>query len=332
LQYQMRNAGDAWPAGWTAFSASVPWTVPLFDGYKTIDLRFKDGAGNVSDPLSATVILDTTAPTGWVAVADDAYAVNSTSTTVETWASDMNGPVTMRVRNGGDAWPASWVPAGGVQSWTLPAGNGTKTVSVEFKDAAGNITLIKQSVILDTIAPTGALTIDAGAPATPATAATLGLTAVDANAPIDMRLRDASGAWGEWQPFRDSESWTLPGADGAKAVEVQYRDIAGNLSDPIDGSILLDRVAPVTTDNADGLRHRSYHLVLSPTDATSGVVLTEYRIDGHAWREGTSVTLRLAVHRKPASLTRGAHTIDYRSTDAAGNVESIKSCTVILGL
>ena len=112
---------------------------------------------------------------------------------------------------------------------------------------------------------------------------------------------------------------------------MQYRDIAGNLSDPIDGSILLDRVAPVTSDNADGLRHRSYHLVLTPTDATSGVVLTEYRIDGHAWKVGNAVTLRLAVHRKPSSLTRGAHTIDYRSTDAAGNVESIRSCTVRLG-
>jgi hypothetical protein len=71
--------------------------------------------------------------------------------------------------------------------------------------------------------------------------------------------------------------------------------------------------------------------VLTPADATSGVAFTEYRIDGHAWKEGSVVSLRLAVHRKPGSLTRGAHTIQYHSTDAAGNVESIKSCTVKLG-
>jgi urease beta subunit len=77
--------------------------------------------------------------------------------------------------------------------------------------------------------------------------------------------------------------------------------------------------------------HIAFTLVLTPTDATSGVAFTEYRIDGHAWKEGSVVLLRLAVHRKPGSLTRGTHTIQYRSTDAAGNVESIKSCTVKLG-
>jgi len=306
--------------------------VPSGDGDKTIEVRYQDQAGNISETYSATVTLDTTPPIGFLFVADDAAAVSTTSTVFEAWATDMNG-VLFRIRNGGSPWPTIWsaVPAGD-QPWTLPSGDGTKWVDVEFKDAAGNIAVQRQSVILDTTAPSGGLSIDAGTVATSSTSTTLGLTASDASTPIDMRLRDSDGAWGDWQPFRDTESWSLPSGDGAKTVEVQYRDALGNTSAAIGGSVLLDTVPPVTTDSSDGLRHRSFTLQLAADDATSGVAFTEYRVDGGRWKTGVRVTLRLAVHRKPSSLTRGAHTIQYRSTDNAGNVESVKSCVVILGL
>jgi len=112
---------------------------------------------------------------------------------------------------------------------------------------------------------------------------------------------------------------------------VQYRDIAGNTSPAVDDVIFLDRVAPVTSDNSDGLPHQSFTVVLSPTDATSGVALTEYRIDGGSWKTGTSASLRLKIRHKRAGLARGTHTVEYRSTDAAGNLETVKSCQVILG-
>ena len=67
------------------------------------------------------------------------------------------------------------------------------------------------------------------------------------------------------------------------------------------------------------------------TDATSGVVRTEYRIDGESWRVGTSAFLRLATRHKRSSFLRGTHTVQYRSTDAAGNREAVKSCQVTLG-
>ena len=86
-----------------------------------------------------------------------------------------------------------------------------------------------------------------------------------------------------------------------------------------------------TTDNADGLPHHSFSVVLTPSDALSGVAATSYRIDHGAWHSGTSVTLRTAIRHKRGGYSRGAHLIEYRSTDNAGNVEGIKSCTVTLG-
>jgi hypothetical protein len=328
----VRNAGDAWPAGWTSFTDTVTWGLPPSDGVKTVEVRYRDAAGNVSETSSATARLDTTMPVGWLSVANDALAVNSTATSIDAWAMDMNGPVLMRMRNGGEAWPTSWTAiTSGAQPWTLPVGDGSKAVSVQYKDAAGNITLIKEQVILDTAAPTGALAIEGGAPATNDAAATLGLTATDANDPIMMRLRDSGGEWGEWQRHDASVPWTLSGADGAKTVEVQYRDIAGNTSPVIDGSIVLDRVAPTlapTSWNAGAWSRFSDSAVANASDAGSGLAAAaqRYRVDGGKWRDGSAVTLHTTRH---GSHFNGLHTVEFQSADRAGNVSS-SSVTVKL--
>jgi hypothetical protein len=96
-------------------------------------------------------------------------------------------------------------------------------------------------------------------------------------------------------------------------------------------SIAVDKTAPVTTDNHDTATHVSFTLSLSPTDAVSGVALTEYRIDGGSWKTGSGIRLVTERRHKGAGLSAGAHTVEYRSTDAAGNVESTRSCQVTLG-
>lgn len=63
----------------------------------------------------------------------------------------------------------------------------------------------------------------------------------------------------------------------------------------------------------------------------SGVSRTESSLDGGAWLSGTSGTLRLAVRHRRVGYARGAHLVEYRSTDNADNVETIKSGMVTLG-
>jgi cytochrome c len=96
-------------------------------------------------------------------------------------------------------------------------------------------------------------------------------------------------------------------------------------------SVTVDKTAPVTTDNHDTAKHASFKLVLTPTDVVSGVAITQYSVDGGVWTTGTSVTVSLPKRHKRAGTTAGTHTIQYRSTDKAGNVESVKSCQVVLG-
>jgi len=344
--------------GWTPQPAgdyALSWaglddaTVPVPDGHYTVRIRTRDAHLRITTerlPLTVNRVLDSVGRTPAVISPNGdtffdttavSYRLNG-SATVAIAIEQLDGTLlrTVQATTSQAAGGYSGVVWDGKDDGGVTAPDGQYTIRVSAVSALGLIDVDTRSldppklVTVDTTAPTGALTIDGGAYATN-DAATLTLAATDANGPLEMRLHDAGGAWGAWQPLDPSVPWTLPGADGEKTVEVQYRDIAGNLSDVAGDAIVLDREAPTTTDNTDGLPHQVFTVVLAPSDATSGVALTEYRIDGGSWRDGASATLRLKIRHKRAGLSRGTHLVEYRSTDAAGNLETVKSCQVILG-
>jgi hypothetical protein len=162
------------------------------------------------------------------------------------------------------------------------------------------------------------------------TSTTVTLNSAIANA-TQMRFSNDNAAWSDWEAYAAARpGWALAAGEGAKTIYGQYKDAGGNAYSSSD-AIGLDLTAPSTTNNTDGLPHQAFGLVLTVTDATSGVALTQYRIDGGGWTTGTTVTLRLAIRHKRPGLSRATHTAEYRSTDNAGNLESIKSCSVTLG-
>ena len=125
-------------------------------------------------------------------------------------------------------------------------------------------------------------------------------------------------------------SWTSTArADGVWWFHLRVRDGAGNWSDTVHREVRIDSVAPVTADDAPADARVSCRVALTADDALSGVEQTEYRLDGGPWTSGASVWL--TARRKRSGLTvvtPGTHTIDYRSTDVAGNLETVQSCTV----
>src|SRR5205807_9686538 len=91
---------------------------------------------------------------------------------------------------------------------------------------------------------------------------------------------------------------------------------------------LVDNTKPSTSDNAPGGWHASpVTVTLTPTDAGSGVNVTEYSVDGNpTYTVGTSVVIPA-----PADGSNdGAHSIAYFSVDNAGNIETVKSATVLI--
>jgi hypothetical protein len=113
--------------------------------------------------------------------------------------------------------------------------------------------------------------------------------------------------------------------DGVHTIEYRTTDVAGNVESLRSATVRIDTTLPTTTDDAPaGWSSSPVTVTLSPADALSGIASTQYRIDGGAFQGGTSV----AIPAPADHSNDGAHTIEYRSTDNAGNVEPLQTATV----
>jgi hypothetical protein len=124
-----------------------------------------------------------------------------------------------------------------------------------------------------------------------------------------FRAMSSTYTWGVWGGYTFSMNASAPTPTPTPTPSVTPTAPA-----------VLDTTAPVTAANGldDAWHNSSVTVTFVATDAGSGVAYTEYSLDGGAWTRGTSVTI--AVPRKTA--TAGVHILQYRSADAAGNVEA----------
>lgn len=118
------------------------------EGETTVEFWAVDQAGRVEDAHTVTVRVDTIAPSGtmWLA-AGSAYAITKTVAL----DSVVSGAAEMQIDSGFGY--GEWVPYAPhtTVSWRL---DGVHTVNVRYRDLAGNMFTLTDSVIQDTIAPT----------------------------------------------------------------------------------------------------------------------------------------------------------------------------------
>jgi hypothetical protein len=118
-------------------------------------------------------------------------------------------------------------------------------VNVQLRDRAGNIRRwIYDSIILDTIAPTGSIVINGGDAVTNTREVTIDLSAFDALSGVtEMRFsvnKTDDASFGDWQPFTSQKPLTLPDYPGTNYVNVHFRDAAGNIRRWVWDSITLE--------------------------------------------------------------------------------------------
>jgi subtilisin family serine protease len=221
---------------------TMAWNLASGDGLKTVFAQFGSYSNSpYPDIYTASIILDTKAPVGSVKINDGVLYTNNRAVTLSVSATDMaSGVARICVKETSIACvDGEFVPFVASMPYTLASpGDGKKTVYAILIDRVGKISKpLKASIILDTIAPIGSISINNGAATATSPTVKLKLTAVKAS---EMQLSLDDGAtWGDWEKFAGSKTVILPAEAGEKSVAVKFRDLAGNVSEVYTAHIAL---------------------------------------------------------------------------------------------
>ncbi|WP_145148096.1 S-layer homology domain-containing protein [Paenibacillus xylanexedens] len=123
------------------------------DGDTVLKFKLVDRAGNQSTEYQRTITRDTEVPTGSIVINNgNVYTTNREITLNLSLGNGVTDVVAVQFSNNNSSW--SGVEAfSSIKSYTLPTGDGNKTVYVRLIDRAGNIGSAQASITLDTTAP-----------------------------------------------------------------------------------------------------------------------------------------------------------------------------------
>ena len=322
-----------------AYTTPVSWTLPGPDGAKTVYVQWRDAAGTWSGVESDTIVRDATAPTGTVSINAGAAATNETAVTLNLTASDGTGSgvAQMLISNTADFTGVTPIAYAASLPWTLPAGDGAKTVSVKLVDALGNTSEAAEtdSITLDTAPPTaGSVSLDGGDPVANSLTVTLGTSGAGGDATAARASNAADMAGATTVPVNGSTSWSLAaGPDGPRTVYVQWADAAGNWSAPASDDITVDLQAPagtvVVNGGAVGTKTTDVTLTFPGThgDVVEVRVGSAPDLAGSSyqdWTPGTALAWALSAGGD------GTRTVYAQFKDVGGLESSIVSDTIIL--
>jgi HYR domain-containing protein len=298
--------------GVKSFSNNAPTTFPL--GATTVTWTVTDTSGNQATATQTVTVVDSTPPTTTASLAGAAGASG--------W---YTGPVTVTL-SAADVPACSTVAqtfyridgTGSYSVYSGPftvSGDGQHTVSFYSTDSAGNSETPKSiAVNIDTTPP--ALTF--GAPSPAPNAAGWNNTSVS----IPFTASDATSGVASTNP---SSPLVLSTEGSSVTGTVTATDVAGNTASFTSPAVKIDKTPPTTTASASGQAGANgwytgnVSVTLTATDALSGVARTTYSVDG-----GAPLTYSGPITIKGD----GHHTVQFASTDVAGNVEATRSLAV----
>ena len=279
---------------------------------------------------------DVSAPVGGsFAINSNASATNSTSATLTiTCPTDSWTPVQMAY--GDSLNPTNWETCAASKAWTLPTGDGTKTVHMLFKDGGGNTTGdITDNIILDTTGPTGSINNDSGDPTNDPTP-TFNLTIADAGvgtASAQMRFSGNNSTWSSWESYAGTKTnfnintgEGCANSDGTKKIYVQFKDSLGNVGLAYNtGNFTLDTTASNAALSNTPATHGIYTSSTSANITVGGtdVISYKYKLDSGSYGDETLI----ATHLTLSDLAEGSHTLSVIGKDLVGNWQSESDAT-----
>ncbi len=310
-------------ASYGPFSNPKDTTLVATGGQHTVSVCVRDRAGHVSALATDDIVYDPTPPTGtsfsindndpyttsedvFLSLdSDDAVAVRyGTSTNLDTspWIAISVGPVLLPV--------------------TLEGDDGDKTLYVQFKDDAGNITTpaLSDGIKLDRTPPSVTSFAFQQGDTTTSTGVTVLMNVVSETPAVQYTLSqnpNFTGAPG-FTGIVSSVAFTLSDGDGEKIVYGRFRDAAGNTVDA-SGTIYLDTSAPSATLVLDS--GAAYTKDRTVTVAVTGAneSITHYHLANSAPDCATANYDTFLSGNWDVADSEGEQTVYLCVKDAAGN-------------
>jgi len=310
---------------WEAYATSKSLALTTGDGAKTVYVKYRDNAGLESTPYSDDIILDTTPPTiSDLTPLPDSYIATATPTISAiladaTPSSAINaGSIVMTV----DGAPVAhaYDSITGVVSYTpselAPLAQGTRPVTVDVSDNAGNTATASWSFIVDTVDPV--VTIDpVDTPTNVPTQAITG-TYVDVN----LDTIDVNGVEATVDPA-GIYSAIVNLVEGSNTITVTAVDLAGNVGTNTT-AIVLDTTPPTITNlqPADGETVYEHNVTVCAllSDAGSGIDTETIvvKIDGVELSYDINRTndgMKVFIISERRWLTEGNHSVTINVSD-----------------
>lgn len=338
------------------FSTTVqPFTLASGEGTHTVYAQYEDANGTASPTTSASIVLDTVAPTapavvinggaGFTRQANPLVLTLDALEAIPAGVDAVSGLARVRLSasNAVDAMGRLQVSAQPYlrdTSFVRPSSaDGLQPVYAQFVDHAGNSSAVASaSIVIDTVAPSGNLTIASGPRATTAgfTDTALVVLATTANpepngGSVQVRLANnpANLSDAVLRPATANTAWFVdPAPDGQKTVYAVLRDAAGNESPLLTANITLDTARPnpaaATLVGGATTRATSVSLLLSSNDEaglspTQAVTVSESQAFSGAGTVGPVAFPSSGLLNVPLSAGDGAKTLYVRFRDGAGN-------------
>lgn len=244
------NVNTFYGASWELYRPKIEkWELGgINDGARSVFVKFRDKAGNVSEVALDKVIVDTQPPV------DGKITVNNN----EEYCTDKEGKVNLQIFARGAQYMmlssdasfenAKWEPYRTEKPWKLIGDDGMKSVAIKFKDVAGNESqAVIDNIIWDRQGPRDlAMEVNKGDSVTnnPDKVVLVKVRAADAALMQVANTADFSGArWRAYSPLNFNHQ--LAGDDGLKTIYARFKDEAGNVSDVVQANIRLDRTPPM---------------------------------------------------------------------------------------
>ncbi len=329
-------------------------TSTIANGLHAFTARAYDAAGNVGQSTAVTVMINNPLP--------DLTAPVVTSFAIPATATALNVPVTSFSASdnvgvtGYLISESSVAPAASASGWATSAptwfnfsASGSKTAYAWTKDAAGNVSASLSSSVVITIPDFSGLSLntDTTPPVVntfimPVTATTttvaisslaatdnIGVTGYLVTESATVPSASASG-WTTSAPT----SFTFSGA-GSKTAYAWAKDAAGKISASLSRSVVItlpDTTAPAVTTFTAPLTATTLSIAISLT-ATDNMGVTGYMINESASVPSAStVGWSVSAPSSYTFATTGTKTLYAWVKDAAGNVSTAKTATIVISI